>query len=230
MKASEALRPPLIRAHIANLAKYNAGVLRYVPLNFPTDTETVQNALRYIGVDGLRYESTIILDYESQIPGFRTAMSEYANIDEINYLAVRYAELTDFEKAMFQGAAEHGEYADSLKDLINLTYNLGCYDLLPDVSDAEAYGYWLVDEAGSLELSETIRLYFDFESYGETTATNEGGVFTAAGYTVNNQSEFKEIYDGWNVPSEYRVFKYPLQPAPKKHETDRAKGGHDERV
>ena len=42
-------------ANIANLGKYNAGVLAAAWLSFPATTEQVQSVLREIGVDGLRY-------------------------------------------------------------------------------------------------------------------------------------------------------------------------------
>lgn len=42
-------------ANVANLGKYNAGVLAAAWLFFPVTTEQVQSVLREIGVDGLRY-------------------------------------------------------------------------------------------------------------------------------------------------------------------------------
>ena len=52
-------------ANIANLGKYNAGVLAAALLSFPATTEQVQSVLREIGVDGLRYEEVIILEWAS---------------------------------------------------------------------------------------------------------------------------------------------------------------------
>ena len=56
-------------ANIANLGKYSAGVLTDTTLSFPTTKEQVQAALREIGVDGLRYQEIIILEYSIGVNG-----------------------------------------------------------------------------------------------------------------------------------------------------------------
>ena len=60
-------------------------------------------------------------------------------------------------------------------------------------------------------------MYFDYTSYGEDTAINEGGELTPQGYIYNNRSHFEDVYDGKNVPEEYRVFKYPMQARAKQN-------------
>ena len=200
-----------LTANIANLGKYNAGVLAAAPLSFPATTEQVQAVLREIGVDGLRYEETIILEYSASVKGLAAKLGEWESIDELNYLANRIAELTPPEREKFAAAIGHGEYADSVQDLINLTYNLDCYDFLPDVRTEEEYGRWLVNERQEFSLAEKARLYFDYESYGEDTCINEGGDFSELGYIFNNRSPFRQVYDGQHVPEKYKVFRYPLK-------------------
>ena len=111
-------------AHIANLGKYAAGVLTGATLNFPTTTEQVQAALRKIGVDGVRYDEIIILDYSIGIKGVAQALGQFTHINELNYLASRLSELDPEELLKFTAAIAHGEYASSPEDLINLTHNL----------------------------------------------------------------------------------------------------------
>lgn len=201
-------------AHIANLGKYNAGIIAETELSFPTTTEQVQTALRAIGVDGLRYEEIIITDYSIGIDGIAPLLGEYAHIDELNYLAVRLECLSPEDLNKFITAVRHGEYASEMQDLINLAYpcNLECYTLLTEVRTYEDYGRYLIDTKQEFSLPKKARFYFDFTEYGETTAINEGGDLTPQGYIFNNQSgKFQEIYDGKNIPEEYRVFQYPLQ-------------------
>ena len=125
-------------AYIANLGKYNAGVLAAAWLSFPAATERVQSVLREIGVDGLRYEEIIILEYSTGVKGLAGRLGEFVPIDELNYLASRIAALTPEGREKFTAAVSHGEYGDSMQDLINLTYNLGCYEFFPDVRTEEA--------------------------------------------------------------------------------------------
>lgn len=197
-------------AHIANLGKYSAGVLADTALSFPATTGQVQEALRKIGVDGLRYEEIIILEYSIGVKGVARALGEYTHIDELNYLASRLEGLDPEDMEKFIAAVEHGEYAGSAEQLINLTYNLDRYELYP-VQNAEEYGLWLVDELAAMELPEQARDYFDFEAYGEATAINEGGTFTSRGYMLVGPDPFQKVYDGQHVPEQYHVFQYPIQ-------------------
>ena len=197
-------------AHIANLGKYNAGVLADTALSFPATKEQVQEALRKIGVDGLRYEEIIILEYSIGVKGVARVLGEYTHIDELNYLASRIGELDPEELMKFTAAMEYGEYASSAEDLINLTYNLERYEFYP-VQNAEEYGLWLVDELSAMELPEQARDYFDFEAYGEATAINEGGTFTSLGYMLAGPEPFQKVYDGQHIPEQYKVFQYPIQ-------------------
>lgn len=197
-------------ATIANLGKYNAGVLADTTLSFPATTGQVQEALRKIGVDGLRYEEIIILEYSIGVKGVARALGEYTHIDELNYLASRLEGLDPEDMGKFIAAVEHGEYAGSAEQLINLTYNLEHYELYP-VWTPEEYGLWLVDELSAMELPEKARDFFDFEAYGEATAINEGGTFTSRGYMLAGPDPFQKVYDGQHVPEQYKVFQYPVQ-------------------
>jgi len=197
-------------AYIANLGKYNAGVLADTPLSFPATTEQVQAALREIGVDGLRYEEIIILDYNISVKGLTRALGQYADIDELNYLASRLNELDPEELEKFTAAVECGEYASSPEELINLTYNLDRYEFYP-VQNAEEYGRWMIDELETIPLPEEALNYFDYEAYGDDTAINEGGTFTSQGYVLAGPIPFQKVYDGQHVPERYKVFQYPIQ-------------------
>ena len=212
--------------NIANLGKYNAGQLDETLLSFPTTTEQVQAALREIGVDGLRYQEIIILECRTSIRGLADKIGDFDHIDELNYLASRLAELTPEQLKKFSAAAEHDEYGGSLQDLINLTHNLDCYDLLPDVKTDEDYGRHLVDTRRKFFLPRQARLYFDYESYGQCTAINEGGCYTPQGYIFNNRrTPFKEVYDGRHIPEQYKVFQYPIQQKIKGARSGRSRDG-----
>lgn len=76
-------------ALIANLGKDAAGIIAETLLPFPTTAERVQEALREIGVDGLRYEEVIVKEYSIGVEGVAPILGEYAHIDELNYLAHR---------------------------------------------------------------------------------------------------------------------------------------------
>lgn len=208
----------IITADIANLGKYATGEFCNTTLEFPTSTQQVQSALKTIGVDGLRYEEIMVCEYTSKVDGLAQLLTPYASIDELNYLACRLEALSPDEQIKFSAVLQHGEFDGEPHDLINLTYNLDCYDFYPGVDSYEEYGRYLVENEFEFSLPEKAVDYFDYAAYGEDTTINEGGVLTAWGYVLNNREPFREFFDG-TVPKEYRVFRYPMQtkvrPVPK---------------
>jgi len=209
----------VIEAYVTNLGKYNEGVLAGEWLKLPADTEDVQNLLKRIGVDGRRYEETFITDYETEIDGLYDHLSEYASVDELNYLASLLDEMNEGEREKFEAALAYGDYTGSLKDLINLSQNLDCYEYYPGVSDEDDLGRYLIDELGSLEVPEYLENYFDYEAYGRDVSLEDGGTFTNDGYVVSNGESFTEEYNGRDIPEEYRIFAYPKEERPSILET-----------
>ncbi|MFR2823948.1 MAG: antirestriction protein ArdA [Enterocloster bolteae] len=80
-------------AYIGNLGKYNEGILAVEPLRFPASTEEVQAVLSKIGVDGIRYEESLLPILKLMLPGCRNHLGEGESIDELNYLASLLDEL-----------------------------------------------------------------------------------------------------------------------------------------
>lgn len=235
----------MISACIANLGRYNAGVLAAEFLKLPTDEGTVQALLSRIGVDGKRYEEIVITDFETDVPGLLPRLvDEYADIDELNYLASLLDGLDKSDLQKYEAALSLGEYTGSMKDLINLAQNLDCYDFYPGVNNEEDLGYYLIDECDALTIPENIKGYFDYEAYGRDAFLNSTSDFAAGGYIENNGASFIEHYDGREVPEEYRVFSYPEEAArpsiletikqfqaapPQDHGGGRLAAAHDER-
>ena len=125
---------------MTNLGKYNEGQLVGAPLKFPTTTEAVQDLLKRIGIDGVRYEEIFITEFESDVLGLYDHLGEYENIDELNHLACLLSELSQDELAVFEAVMDSGEYTGSVKDLINLAQNLDNYDFYPDIDSEEGAG------------------------------------------------------------------------------------------
>ena len=83
-----------LKATIANLRLFNQSVFRDVTISFPTSKEMIQSALRKISIDGRENTEILITAYETDINGLASHLSEYENIDELNYLASRLASLS----------------------------------------------------------------------------------------------------------------------------------------
>ena len=95
----------------------------------------MQALLKRIGVDGVRYQEIFITSFDGDVLGLYDYLTEYENIDELNHLACLLSELSRDELEKFEAIIDAGHHTSSVKDLINLTYNLDCYDFYPDIED-----------------------------------------------------------------------------------------------
>lgn len=205
-------KQPLLSAYVTNLGMYNEGKLVGEWLPLPTTTEKVQKVLGRIGIDGIRYEKYFITDYDVYVNGLYEHLPEYANLDELNYLAVCLEKMDrrDFDK--FEAVLESGMQVNSVCDAINLTANLDCFDHLQDVHDEGDLGYYWIEESGCYDLKDVGNLasYFDYEKFGRDIALEEGGEFTRGGYVAGGRDSFTEFYSGpEDIPEEYRIFAFP---------------------
>ena len=192
------------------MGKYNEGELIGAPLQFPTTTEAVQELLKQIGVDGVRYEEIFITSFESDVLGLYDHLGEYESIDELNHLACVLSELDEDELAKFEAVMDSGEYTSSVKDLINLAQNLDAYIFYPDIDSEEALGRMYVQELDAIQVPEHLIDYIDYEAYGRDMRINENGHFAPGGYVVGDHDSFVEHYHGWeDIPDEQRVFSMP---------------------
>ena len=197
---------------MTNLGKYNEGQLVYERVAFPTDTETVQAALKKIGIDGIRYEEIFIADYDGDMPQLYEHLGEYESIDELNHLACLLSELNEYELEVFEAVMDSGEYTGSVKDLINLAQNLDSYNFYSDIHTEEELGRMYIQELEAVPVPEHLIDYIDYEAYGRDVRINEDGHLAPGGYVVGGGS-FVEHYHGIeDIPEEHRVFSMPKVP------------------
>ena len=159
----------LISAFITNLGKYNEGALvgQWVP--FPTTAEELQRVFSAIGIGkpdacGVPYEEWFVTAYESRVRGLSSALGEFVNLDELNYLAVKLNSMEQSELEEFEAALEMDDHCGSLQELINLTDNLDCYDFMPDISDEEALGKYYLQELDAFSIPGELIDYIDYEA------------------------------------------------------------------
>lgn len=201
------LMAALFEAYITNLGKYNEGELVGETLKFPTTTEEVQALLKRIGVDGVRYEEFFITSFDGDVLGLYDYLTEYENLDELNHLACLLSELEQSDLEKFEAVIDSGEHTSSVADLINLTQNLDCYDLFPDIESEEDLGRYCMED---LDIPDALRDYFNYEAYGRDVLIEGGGHLAPGGYIVQTSGDFKEFYhDTKDIPAEHRVFSYP---------------------
>ena len=184
-------------------------------VKFPTTAEELQKVFERIGIGskddfGQPYEEWFITDYDCYVDGLYDKLGEYENLDELNYLASKLDEMSQGEYEQFQVAMEIGDHSGSLQEIINLTENLDCYDIYPDIRDHDDLGRYYIEELDAMQVPEHLRNYIDYEAYGRDVALEEGGEFTDFGYVRDTGDRFDEVYDGDrdSIPEEYRVMTF----------------------
>ena len=202
-------------AFITNLGKYNEGKLVGEWVKFPTTAEELKEVFKRIGIGqkddfGQPYEEWFITDYDCYVDGLYSKLGEYENLDELNYLASKLDEMSESEYAQFQAGMEMGDHCGSLQEIINLTENLDCYEIYPDIEDYDDLGRYYIEELDAMQVPEHLKNYIDYEAYGRDIAMDENGTFTDQGYVWDTGSSFHEFYDGerGSIPDEYRVMTF----------------------
>ena len=202
-------------AYITNLGKYNEGELVGEWVKFPTTAEEMKKVFERIGIGqkddfGNPYEEWFITDYDCYVDGLYDKLSEYESLDELNYLASKLDDMKSWEYDQFCAAMEVGDHSGSVQEIINLTENLECYDVYPDIHDYDDLGRYYIDELDAMQVPEHLKNYIDYEAYGRDVALDEGGDFTDLGYVRDTGSSFHEYYDGerGSIPEEYRVMTF----------------------
>ena len=214
---------------IDSRSRFETGQPGGVWLPMPTTAEQLHKAMNRIGITAENSQDFFINGFantEQQPFDVPLSVIQSAGIDELNYFGKLLEMQDDADRDKFAAAVILGEYAGSVKDLINLAQNLDCYWIYPTVQNEEAYGHYLIDELDELELPEAAKNYFMYEEYGRDAVKNDGGIFTAQGYIYNNKNTFSEWYSGHenDIPKEYRVMSFPQpeRPDPAKVEMDAA--------
>ena len=191
-------------AFVTNLGKYNEGMLVGEWVKFPTTEEEMQKVFERIGIGkqdefGQPYEEWFITDYECPIYGVQKMLGEYESLDKLNYLAALIDELSlsDQEKLVAIMEAGCDEVSD-IDDLINLTFNLDCYDIMPGINDESDLGFYYAHEAGIYSEKDLGPLanYIDYERYGRDIAMDEQGRFTDEGYVRVASERWDRQFDG----------------------------------
>ena len=202
-------------AFITNLGKYNEGELVGEWVKFPTTAEELKEVFKRIGIGqkddfGQPYEEWFITDYDCYVDGLYSKLGEYENLDELNYLASKLDEMSESEYAQFQAGMEMGDHCGSLQEIINLTENLDCYEVYPDIHDYDDLGRYYIEELEVMQVPEHLQNYIDYEAYGRDVAMDENGTFTDQGYVRDTGDSFHEYYDGerGSIPDEYRVMTF----------------------
>ena len=176
----------MIKLYLANLGKYNEGILKGEWVELPLSETELEEAMVNIGVahydkegnfvpyvietdeNGYEYvyEEYAIHDYETDL---NISISEYSSLNDLNTVAEI---VEDFELDQVNALLDGGVI--DMKDLIEgdleeIMQNYGFIELEPTMNEEQEVGYAYVDEVcGGPEClsKEILERYFDYEAFG----------------------------------------------------------------
>ncbi len=202
-----------IKAFITNLGKYNEGELVGEWVEFPVEKEKLDAVYDRILIGhpdefGVPYEEVFITDYDIDLP-FECSFGEYENIGELNYFAKRLDEMCkdDFDKFCAVLMTGQSDSDKSLKGLINLSYNLDCFDFYDDIHTDKELGECYAEIGFDISSVSILASYIDYDRFGRDSRTYEGGEFCKLGYVYRNGDPWIDRYDGdiTEVEAEYQI-------------------------
>lgn len=120
-------------------------------------------------------------------------MPEDMDLTELNLLAEKLASFEPVQEAAFEGLVrmdlDKGTTELPLCRLIDLANSADCCHVAPTVGNDEQLGHFYVDNDFPVippGLPEEVYDILDYEAIGRKARMEEGGVFTSAGYVVQN--------------------------------------------
>ena len=176
----------MIKLYLANLGKYNEGILKGEWVELPLSETELEEVMVNIGVahydkegnfvpyvietdeNGYEYvyEEYAIHDYETDL---NISISEYSSLDNLNAIAenVEKYELDYVNVLLDDGAIGMKDLIEG--DLEEIMQNHTFIELEPNMNEEQEVGYACVDEiyGGPEYLSkEILERYFDYEAFG----------------------------------------------------------------
>ena len=176
----------MIKLYLANLGKYNEGILKGEWVELPLSETELEEVMVNIGVahydkegnfvpyvietdeKGYEYvyEEYAIHDYETDL---NISISEYSSLDNLNAIAenVEKYELDYVNVLLDDGAIGMKDLIEG--DLEEIMQNYTFVELEPNMNEEQEVGYAYVDEiyGGPEYLSkEILERYFDYEAFG----------------------------------------------------------------
>ncbi len=128
------------------------------------------------------------------------------DLNEVNYLAARLAELPKDERSILAALMESPAQITGLPQLIDFTYNPEYFILTPGIYNAENLGHHELYESQQIQMPEAWKSAVDHHALGKQIAEAERGVFTSRGYINRSGEEWQKVFENTRVvPAEYRI-------------------------
>ena len=177
-------------------------------ITLPTEDSFLRDTMRRAYVDE---NEAYRIEFCGRWPDFLVdALNQTGSItlEEANVLAylVSYMDtlqMETYEAAIQMRQEEKIDVPPTIKELLNLCYNLDCYEFRPGIRNDRELGEVCLDGGISDwidRLSDDVVELLDPEKVGMEQRREEQGVFTSKGYAFPNARSRQDMYDGKHLP------------------------------
>ena len=198
----------------------------YAVLDLPATAQQIRDArqkARITGREDMTYQSISFLGFDP-LPNLEHIRLDTTSVEELNYLAQRLDSLSDEQFTIYQALFDQ-RFGDvdsdellSVKDLINMTYELDSVMVACNIHNDEQLGQFVIENdlhPDVAAIPEDSLYLLDKRRIGELQRQNDGGVLIDGFYVVTGDYEIPEVYDGKNIPAaaDDGVFRLKVGPA-----------------
>lgn len=180
-------------------------------LALPAAKESIHRMIKEVGA--AEYLPYTALRYECRMDYLNRVLPERASLNELNYLAQRLSDLSEYERMKFEGAAVLTSSSEP-EELINLSYNLENYEVVPDVGNDTQLGRYCLEvhKFGALKNAPPELLkHLDYEKLGSLQRQNDNGVYAGGNYIKALDASSKQVYDGNHIPEQIKDTGYYIK-------------------
>ena len=184
----------------------------YAVLDLHATAQQIRDAkqrARITGREDMTYQSISFLGFDP-LPDLEHIRLDTTSVEELNYLAKRLDSLSDEQFTVYQALFDQ-RFGDvdsdellSVKDLINMTYELDSVMVASNIHNDEQLGQFVIENGLHPDVAaipDDSLYLLDKRRIGELQRKNEGGVLIDGFYVVTGDYEIPEVYDGKNIPA-----------------------------
>lgn len=206
---------------INSRSRFETGEPGGVWLSMPTTKEQLHEAMRTVGITADNPQDFFINGYsdnENRHIALPYDMVCAADIDSLNLLAARIAQLDPVELPKLNAALQQKQGFENIGQIIDFTYNVDYFVHIPGVNTSRDLGDYYLNKSGMVQMPEEWKNGVDLAAFGKNAVEQEQGSFTPYGYLVKSGDEWERHFEGRELPEEYRIMSYPK---PEQSEQDK---------
>ena len=137
-----------------------------------------------------------------------------SSLEELNFLGERLCSMDAVSRILFKGSVKiHGGQTATVKDYINMTYNLDQCQIVRDVTNFKELGEFFAEQNMVTELKDLqpeILELIDYTKIGKKVHAEKEGIFLPEGYFYDETKDFEMVYDGKTLPEQPKCASYLL--------------------